>query len=63
MHIKKKIIKYTREPGFLSYYEICSKIQQGWTRVWYEDGQAPYAYSGDQWVGYSDPESLKASVF
>jgi hypothetical protein len=47
----------------LAYYEICQKLQQGWTRVWNEEQKVPYAYSGKEWVGYEDVESLKHKVF
>ncbi|KAL7648230.1 UNVERIFIED_CONTAM: hypothetical protein RMT77_000133 [Armadillidium vulgare] len=46
---------YTMEAGFLSYYEICHYVQQGWTVVQDPlETMGPYAYSGDQWVGYDD---------
>ncbi|XP_063445346.1 chitotriosidase-1-like [Mytilus trossulus] len=47
--------KYTRGKGFLSYYEICSS---GWTTVWNDEHKVPYAYSGDQWVGYDNVRSV-----
>ncbi|VDI65885.1 chitinase, partial [Mytilus galloprovincialis] len=51
--------KFTKEKGFLSYYEICSNINnQGWTEGWLDDQQVPYAYKGDQWVGYDNPRSV-----
>jgi chitinase len=53
---------YTREAGFLSYYEICLAITQGATRVFHDVHLNPYAYRGDQWIGYDDEESLKYKV-
>ncbi|XP_069489169.1 chitotriosidase-1-like isoform X2 [Ambystoma mexicanum] len=60
---------FTRSPGFLSYYEACTFLQ-GATRVWIEEQKVPYAYKGNQWVGYDDIQSittkaqyLKASGF
>lgn len=50
---------YTRESGFLSYYEICNK---GLTVVQDNPAKAPYGYKDDQWVGYDDEESLKLKV-
>ncbi|XP_076074292.1 putative chitinase 10 [Mytilus galloprovincialis] len=47
--------KYTKEDGFLSYYEICSN---GWTKAWNDEHKVPYAYSGDQWVGYDNVRSV-----
>ena len=33
---------YTREGGYLAYYEICEKLRNGWTEVWLEEGKVPY---------------------
>ena len=52
----------TGEAGFLSYYEICGKLSQGWTRMWEPEQRAPYAYSGNEWVGYDDKQSLAEKV-
>ncbi|XP_078370863.1 chitinase-3-like protein 1 isoform X2 [Oculina patagonica] len=51
--------KYTREGGFLSYYEIC---KMGLTVVQDSVVKAPYGYAGDQWVGYDDKASLTLKV-
>lgn len=51
--------KFTREGGFLSYYEICT---MGLTVVQDEIVKAPYGYKGDQWVGFDDENSLKRKV-
>ncbi len=53
---------YTREAGFLSYYEICQKLSQGWTKKWDDEAKVPYAHSGNEWVGYDDIQSLKVKV-
>ena len=53
---------YTREAGFLSYYEICQKLSQGWIKKWDNEAKVPYAYSGSEWVGYDDIQSLKEKV-
>ena len=47
----------TAERGFMAYNEICRNIQQeGWTKVSDPSGSmGPYAYKGNQWVGYDDP--------
>jgi len=48
--------EFTRAGGFLAYYEICERVQgQGWNIIKDEkDRMGPYAYKGDQWVGYDD---------
>ena len=47
--------KYTREAGFLSYYEVC---KMPLTVVNENAAGAPYGYSGNMWVGYDTQESL-----
>ncbi|KAK3089326.1 hypothetical protein FSP39_002736 [Pinctada imbricata] len=54
--------KYTRESGFLAYYEICEMLKTGGTRHYLPDAMVPYLVKGDQWVGYDDPDSLKKKV-
>lgn len=51
--------KYTREPGFLSYYEIC---KMPLTLVEDNAAGAPYGYYGDQWVGYDTTTSILEKV-
>ncbi|XP_050410558.1 chitotriosidase-1 isoform X2 [Patella vulgata] len=52
--------KYTSEGGILSYYEVCENINRhGWKTEWIDDQGVPYAYGGDQWVGYENLESIK----
>lgn len=47
----------------LDYRETCQKIQNdGWTREYDKIGEAPYAYKGDQWVGYDDVQSLTVKI-
>ncbi|XP_046357610.2 mucin-5AC-like [Haliotis rufescens] len=52
---------FTREKGFVSYYEMSKYLQQDWTRVWLEDQMVPYAYNLrlKQWVGYDDIQSVQ----
>ncbi|KAK6182617.1 hypothetical protein SNE40_010260 [Patella caerulea] len=51
---------YTREKGFMAYYEVKEKLKNGWTRKWLDDQQVPVAYNikEKQWVGYDDVESV-----
>ena len=51
--------KYTREAGFLSYYEICNA---GYTVVKHKEVAAPYGYKNDQWVSFDDADSMKFKV-
>uniref|UniRef100_A0A1B0D0G0 chitinase n=1 Tax=Phlebotomus papatasi TaxID=29031 RepID=A0A1B0D0G0_PHLPP len=47
----------TREKGYLSYYEICQMIKDDpeWTVVQPDPkAMGPYAFKGNQWVGYDD---------
>ena len=47
---------YSGEAGLLMYSEICVNIaNNGWTKVTDSTGfHGPYAYNGNQWVGYDD---------
>ncbi|XP_073972608.1 chitinase 6 isoform X2 [Rhodnius prolixus] len=50
----------TREKGYLAYYEICSKVKDGWTVVHPKNtAMGPYAYKGNQWVGYDDENIVR----
>lgn len=53
---------WTREAGFLSYYEVCQRLSQGWTRQWSNEQAVPYAFQGQEWVGYDDFDSLEIKV-
>lgn len=45
---------YTRESGLFSYSEILEFIKSGWTVERDSKQRVPYAYKGNQWVGYDD---------
>lgn len=51
----------TRENGYLAYYEICENIKNGDWKVIQPNPKAmgPYAYKGNQWVGYDDEQIVK----
>jgi chitinase len=54
---------FTREAGFLSYYEICEFLRRPGTVVnYHNEHRNPYAYNGDQWVGYDNVQSLEEKV-
>ena len=53
---------YTQAAGFLSYFEICKLLKNGWKKEWHDEQKIPYAYKDDQWVGFDDPKSIKLKV-
>ncbi|XP_054717240.1 probable chitinase 10 [Uloborus diversus] len=53
---------YTREEGFLSYYEVCDFIKSGARYVWDDEQKVPYAFLGDQWVGFDDEKSIRIKL-
>lgn len=54
--------QYTKESGFLSFFEVCEMLKSQATLVWDNEQMIPYAYKGDQWVGFDDPRSFKMKV-
>lgn len=61
--VKKPISgKYTREAGYLSYYEVCTYLSSGWTKKWNDEQLVPIAFKGNDWVGYDDMESIRFKV-
>lgn len=57
--------EYTEARGFMSYYEICLRLQnttQNWTKEYDEGGKVPYMYSENNWIGYEDADSLKIKM-
>lgn len=51
--------QFTREAGFLAYYEICNA---GYTIVQDNKAGAPYGYKGQDWVGFENQASLVHKV-
>ncbi|KAM9241796.1 oviduct-specific glycoprotein [Dugong dugon] len=49
--------KYTKQAGFMAYFEICSFVRRA-RKHWIEDQFVPYAYKGKKWVGYDDAASF-----
>lgn len=55
---------YTKEGGFLAYYEVCEKLQNGGVYVWDEEMKVPYMVDGDQVSSLlSEFFSLSHSIF
>jgi len=49
---------YTKEQGFLAYYEVCGLIREGgWEQRTDENG-GPYIVKGDQWISYDSPQYI-----
>ena len=47
--------------GFLGYQEICLFIRnEGWLKI--NDSNGPYAYKGNQWVGFDTIESAQVKA-
>nr|CAH7763316.1 unnamed protein product [Callosobruchus chinensis] len=53
--------EYTRENGYLAYYEICEYIKNDNWEVEQINPNAmgPYAHKGNQWVGYDDIDIVR----
>ncbi|XP_010604348.1 oviduct-specific glycoprotein [Fukomys damarensis] len=49
--------KYTKQAGFLAYYEVCSFVWRA-RKHWIDHQSVPYAYKGKEWVGYDDAISF-----
>lgn len=46
-----------------SISQIVEKLAEGgWTTVWDDEQQVPYAYKGNLWVGYDDTRAFAAKV-
>ncbi|KAL3875560.1 hypothetical protein ACJMK2_033501 [Sinanodonta woodiana] len=55
--------QYTREAGFLSYYEVCDLLKNGGHKYYITEQKVPYAVKGELWVGYDDQDSLCIKIF
>lgn len=54
--------QFTRQAGFLAYYEICNKVinEGSWTVVQDEEGaMGPYAYRDRQWTSFDDVDMVR----
>ncbi|XP_041051535.1 acidic mammalian chitinase-like [Carcharodon carcharias] len=48
---------YTHRRGFLAYHEICPFLENATIKL-IDDQKVPYAFKGDQWVGYDNRQSV-----
>ena len=54
---------FTRQAGFLAYYEICHSVKnEGWTVVGPNEQMGPYAFKNKQWVSYDDIATIWKKV-
>jgi chitinase len=54
--------EFTKEAGFLAFYEICQLLKDGATYLWDEEQKVPYAIKDDMWVGFDDERSIEEKV-
>ncbi|GCB80240.1 hypothetical protein scyTo_0018048 [Scyliorhinus torazame] len=52
---------YTQQSGFLAYFEICLFLKEA-TEKWDASQMVPYAYKGNEWVGYDNPQSFEDKI-
>ncbi|XP_043572169.1 acidic mammalian chitinase-like [Chiloscyllium plagiosum] len=53
--------QYTRQAGFLAYYEICTFLKSA-TMKWNAPQMVPYAYKENEWLGYDNVKSFGKKV-
>ena len=53
---------YTKEAGFVAYFEICQWLQEGGWDERKDQAGSPYLVKGDQWIGYDTAESITAKM-
>lgn len=46
----------------LNFFKICTFLNNGATQVWNAAQQVPYAYLGNEWVGYDNIKSFHIKV-
>ena len=54
--------EFTRESGFLSFYEICEMLKNGAKYFWDDEQKVPYVIDGDQWIGFDDERSIREKL-
>uniref|UniRef100_UPI00398F4339 acidic mammalian chitinase-like n=1 Tax=Pristiophorus japonicus TaxID=55135 RepID=UPI00398F4339 len=52
---------YTQQTGFMAYFEICLFLKDA-TIKWDSPQMVPYAYKGNEWVGYDNPQSYEDKI-
>lgn len=54
--------EYTKESGFLSFYEICDLLKSGATYYWDDEQKVPYLIQDNLWVGFDDERSVRQKM-
>lgn len=54
--------RWTKTPGFLSYYEVCDRIKQDDWREYSDKSGSPFIVRKDQWISYENHQSLTKKV-
>lgn len=49
---------YTKEAGFVAYFEICQWLEEGGWQELEDPAGSPYIVKGDQWIGYDTVDSI-----
>lgn len=53
---------FTKEPGYVAYYEICTWLQEGGWEEHLDPAGSPYMVKGDQWVGYDSVDFIRTKM-
>ncbi|XP_014681961.1 PREDICTED: chitotriosidase-1-like [Priapulus caudatus] len=53
---------FTRQAGFVAYYEVCGHLKNGYTRYFNTEQKVPYAVKDRNFVSYDDPQSIRAKA-
>ncbi|XP_073847079.1 probable chitinase 10 [Musca autumnalis] len=53
---------YTQQPGFMGYNEICQLSKSGYNFKFDDTHGVPYAFNGNQWIGFDDAKSIAMKV-
>lgn len=54
--------KWTKTPGYLSYYEVCDRVRQDDWRQYSDKSGSPFVVRKDQWISYENHQSLTRKV-
>lgn len=53
---------YTKERGFLAYYEVCKREKTPGWMVTRDAAGGPYMHKGNQWIGWDDVNYITKKV-